>query len=82
MRHQTLTRTRSFPLVFEGIYGFSLGLEGVAFLGILVGTIIARFESRGFKLTALKLVHATPEHLEKRPPRPILVSITLTNQPL
>jgi MFS transporter, DHA1 family, multidrug resistance protein len=33
--------TRSFPLVFEGIYGFSLGLEGVAFLGILVGTIIA-----------------------------------------
>jgi len=31
----------SFPLVFEGVYGFSLGLEGVAFLGILVGTLIA-----------------------------------------
>jgi len=32
----------------------------------LVGNIIGRFESRGFKLIALKLVHATPEHLEKR----------------
>ncbi|KAH9951366.1 nucleoside diphosphate kinase [Amylocystis lapponica] len=31
----------------------------------LVGNIIGRFEQRGFKLTALKLVHATPEHLEK-----------------
>ncbi|KAF5324736.1 hypothetical protein D9611_004309 [Ephemerocybe angulata] len=31
----------------------------------LVGEIIARFEKRGFKLIALKLVHATPEHLEK-----------------
>ena len=32
----------------------------------LVGQIISRFEQRGFKLVALKLVHATPEHLEKR----------------
>ncbi|PPQ64680.1 hypothetical protein CVT26_002770 [Gymnopilus dilepis] len=31
----------------------------------LVGKIITRFEERGFKLIALKLVHATPEHLEK-----------------
>lgn len=31
----------SFPLVFVEIYGFNLGLEGVAFLGIFVGTIIA-----------------------------------------
>ncbi|KAI0078157.1 nucleoside diphosphate kinase [Panus rudis PR-1116 ss-1] len=31
----------------------------------LVGTIIQRFEQRGFKIVALKLVHATPEHLEK-----------------
>ncbi|KAH7080483.1 major facilitator superfamily domain-containing protein [Paraphoma chrysanthemicola] len=31
----------SFPLVFSQIYGFSLGLEGLAFLGILVGTLIA-----------------------------------------
>jgi DHA1 family multidrug resistance protein-like MFS transporter len=31
----------SFPLVFVEIYGFSLGLEGLAFLGILVGTIVA-----------------------------------------
>ncbi|KII88743.1 hypothetical protein PLICRDRAFT_141268 [Plicaturopsis crispa FD-325 SS-3] len=31
----------------------------------LVGKIIQRFEERGFKLVALKLVHATPEHLEK-----------------
>ncbi|KAH9901154.1 nucleoside diphosphate kinase [Cubamyces sp. BRFM 1775] len=31
----------------------------------LVGNIIGRFEQRGFKLVALKLVHATPEHLEK-----------------
>jgi len=32
----------------------------------LVGEIIKRFEARGFKLVALKMVHATPEHLEKR----------------
>ena len=32
----------------------------------LVGNIIGRFEQRGFKLIALKLVHASPEHLEKR----------------
>ena len=32
----------------------------------LVGKIITRFEERGFKLIALKLVHATEEHLEKR----------------
>ena len=31
----------SFPMVFVELYGFSLGLEGVAFLGILVGTLIA-----------------------------------------
>ncbi|KIY70329.1 nucleoside diphosphate kinase [Cylindrobasidium torrendii FP15055 ss-10] len=31
----------------------------------LVGKIIARFEERGFKLIALKLVQATEEHLEK-----------------
>jgi len=31
----------------------------------LVGNIIGRFEGRGFKLVALKLVHATREHLEK-----------------
>ncbi|GAW07429.1 nucleoside diphosphate kinase [Lentinula edodes] len=31
----------------------------------LVGDIIARFEKRGFKLVALKLVQATTEHLEK-----------------
>ncbi|KAG8164622.1 hypothetical protein KVR01_004897 [Diaporthe batatas] len=28
----------SFPIVFEGIYGFSLGTLGLAYLGILVGT--------------------------------------------
>ncbi|KIY51108.1 nucleoside diphosphate kinase [Fistulina hepatica ATCC 64428] len=31
----------------------------------LVGEIIARFEKRGYKLIALKMVHATPKHLEK-----------------
>lgn len=31
----------SFPIVFVGIYGFSLGKEGLAFLGILVGALIA-----------------------------------------
>ncbi|KAG5353346.1 Nucleoside diphosphate kinase B [Termitomyces sp. T112] len=31
----------------------------------LVGKIIQRFEERGFKLVALKLVQATEEHLEK-----------------
>lgn len=30
----------SFPIVFSGIYGFSLGLEGTAFLGIFVGVFI------------------------------------------
>ncbi|OAP64980.1 hypothetical protein AYL99_00952 [Fonsecaea erecta] len=30
----------SFPIVFNGIYGFSLGLEGTAFMGILVGVLI------------------------------------------
>lgn len=28
----------SFPIVFEGIYGFSLGTLGLAYLGILIGT--------------------------------------------
>jgi hypothetical protein len=32
----------------------------------LVGNIIARFEARGFKLIAMNMVHATPEHLQKR----------------
>ncbi|KAL5636676.1 hypothetical protein ACGC1H_000587 [Rhizoctonia solani] len=31
----------------------------------LVGEIISRFEKRGFKIVALKLVHASKEHLEK-----------------
>lgn len=31
----------SFPLVFEGIYGFNLGQTGLAFLGILVGALVA-----------------------------------------
>lgn len=30
----------SFPIVFVEIYGFSLGTEGLAFLGILIGAII------------------------------------------
>jgi len=30
----------SFPIVFTGIYGFSLGLSGVAFVGILLGAIV------------------------------------------
>ena len=32
----------------------------------LVGNIISRFEVRGFKLIAMKMIHATSEHLEKR----------------
>ena len=39
----------------------------------LVGNIISRFEQRGFKLIALKLVHATPEHLEKRTSHDLLI---------
>ena len=31
----------SFPIVFRGVYGFSLELEGVAFVGILIGAAIA-----------------------------------------
>lgn len=30
----------SFPIVFVEIYGFSLGTEGLAFIGILVGTFV------------------------------------------
>ena len=30
----------SFPIVFTEIYGFSLGLEGTAFVGILVGVFV------------------------------------------
>lgn len=30
----------------------------------LVGKIIQRFEERGYKLVALKLVHASRQHLE------------------
>jgi MFS transporter, DHA1 family, multidrug resistance protein len=30
----------SFPIVFIGIYGFSLGTLGLAFLGLLVGSLI------------------------------------------
>jgi hypothetical protein len=32
----------------------------------LVGNIIGRFEQRGYKLIALKLVHATEDHLKQR----------------
>lgn len=31
----------SFPLVFEGVYGFSLGSVGLAFLSVLVGLLVA-----------------------------------------
>ncbi len=31
----------------------------------LVGEIIRRFESRGYKIAALKMTHASEEHLEK-----------------
>ncbi|CAE6420829.1 unnamed protein product [Rhizoctonia solani] len=31
----------------------------------LVGEILSRFEKRGFKIVALKLVHASKEHLEE-----------------
>jgi len=30
----------SFPIVFVQIYGFSLGLEGVAYLGIFIGAVL------------------------------------------
>lgn len=35
------TRFESFPIVFVEIYGFNLGQEGLAFLGLLVGAIVA-----------------------------------------
>ncbi|CAG7846434.1 Nucleoside diphosphate kinase B Short=NDK B; Short=NDP kinase B; AltName: Full=Histidine protein kinase NDKB; AltName: Full=P18 [Serendipita indica DSM 11827] len=31
----------------------------------LIGKIVGRFEERGFKIIAMKMVHATTEHLEK-----------------
>ncbi|KAI9752519.1 MAG: hypothetical protein M4579_005595 [Chaenotheca gracillima] len=33
----------SFPIVFGGIYHFTLGAQGLAFLGILIGSISAMF---------------------------------------
>ena len=30
----------SFPIVFEGVYNFSLSMTGVSFVGILIGAII------------------------------------------
>ncbi|KAI2626549.1 benomyl/methotrexate resistance protein [Hypoxylon sp. NC1633] len=41
----------SFPLVFGGIYGFSSGLQGLAFLGIFVGALChgAAFARPGFR---------------------------------
>jgi nucleoside-diphosphate kinase len=32
----------------------------------LIGKIVGRFEERGYKIVAMKMVHATTEHLEKR----------------
>lgn len=32
----------------------------------LVGKILQRFEDRGYKIVAMKMVHATTEHLEQR----------------
>ena len=31
----------SFPLVFQGIYGFNLGQTGIAFFGLFVGSVLA-----------------------------------------
>ncbi|GKT56050.1 multidrug resistance protein [Colletotrichum tofieldiae] len=31
----------SFPIIFTGIYGFSAGLQGLAFLGIMAGAFVA-----------------------------------------
>lgn len=31
----------SLPLVFGGVYGFNLGQVGLAFLGLLVGSVVA-----------------------------------------
>jgi nucleoside diphosphate kinase len=47
----------------------------------LVGKIIARFEERGFKLIALKLVHATVEHLENRENSPLSLPSDLWSWP-
>ena len=30
----------SFPIVFEGMYGFNLSEEGLAFIGILLGAVV------------------------------------------
>lgn len=32
----------------------------------LVGKILTRFEERGYKIVAMKMVHATEDHLRKR----------------
>ena len=39
--HVCFSWFESFPIVFIGIYGFSLGTEGLAFLGILLGAFVA-----------------------------------------
>ena len=58
--------TRSLPQRLDGLINSSFQPDGVQ--RGLVGDIINRFEKRGFKLIALKLVHAKPDHLEKRRP--------------
>jgi DHA1 family multidrug resistance protein-like MFS transporter len=35
----------SFPIVFTGIYHFSLGKDGLAFVGILVGAFLVMYVS-------------------------------------
>lgn len=51
---------------FDLLIVSSLSLQPDGVQRGLVGNIIGRFEGRGFKLIALKLVHASPKHLEKR----------------
>ncbi|KAI4214458.1 MAG: hypothetical protein LQ351_002875 [Letrouitia transgressa] len=40
IQSEHMTPKDSFPIVFEGIYHFKLGQEGLAFIGILVGAIL------------------------------------------
>lgn len=54
----------------------------------LVGEIIKRFETKGYKLSGLKLMHPSKEHLEKhycdlsdKPFFPALIKYMVRSQP-
>lgn len=72
----------SFPLVYEGMYGFNLGESGLAFLAVFVGLIVAMvLYSAYFKLVANPAITRRKAAGEDLPPefrlRPGLIASLL-----